>query len=262
VHANKAATPSSSDEPFVRTPVDVRRFPWIRRLAADYAYDFPAVAPFFAGDPSDRSAWADAIARTQAHDRRREDIARVLAVQQERRQASPRAREAAARLADRNTVAVVTGQQAGLFGGPLFTILKALTALKLAEQVSRDHGVPAVAVFWMDAEDHDWEEIRSCTVFDSDLAPRTVSLPLRPGADPAPIGTVRLDDSILTALAELEHLLPKTDFRSWLMTGLRRAYQPGIGIAEAFGRWIEDTLGERGLVVYDSPSAPATSVRA
>ena len=175
MHPNSTATPSSTDEPFVRMPVDVRRFPWIRRLAADYAYDFPAVAPFFAGDPADRAAWADAIARTQRHDRRREEIARVVAAQQERRQAPRRARDAAALLADRRTVAVVTGQQAGLFGGPVFTLLKALTALKLAEQVSRDHHAPAVAVFWIDAEDHDWEEIRSCTVYDADLAPRTVS---------------------------------------------------------------------------------------
>ena len=257
MHANKAATPSTTDEPFVRMPVDVRRFPWIRRLAADYAYDFPSVAPFFAGDPADRAAWADAIARTQRHDRRREDIARVIAAQQERRQAPPQAREAGALLADRRTVAIVTGQQAGLFGGPVFTLLKAMTALKLAEQVARDHQVPAIAVFWIDAEDHDWEEIRSCTVYDSDLAPRTVSLPSRPGVDPAPVATVRLDDSILTALDELEQLLPVTDFRSWLLADLRRAYAPGVGIADAFGRWIETTLGERGLVVYDS-SDPAS----
>ena len=56
MHANKAATPPSTDEPFVRMPVDGRRFPWIRRLAADYAYDFSSVAPFFAGDPADRRA--------------------------------------------------------------------------------------------------------------------------------------------------------------------------------------------------------------
>src|SRR5438093_7161616 len=94
-----------SDPDHVRIPVDVRRFPWIRRLAADYAYDFRAVAPFFAGDPSDRSAWADAIARTQQHERRRSDVARVIEAQQERRQAPPKAREAARRLADRDTVA-------------------------------------------------------------------------------------------------------------------------------------------------------------
>src|SRR5207253_3275869 len=104
-------------------PVDVRRFPWIRRLAADYAYDFRAVAPFFAGDPADRAAWADAIARVHRHDRRREEIAHVVAAQQDRRRAPVRAREAAARLGDRATVAIVTGQQAGLFGGPVFTLL-------------------------------------------------------------------------------------------------------------------------------------------
>src|SRR5580704_1937295 len=124
----------------MRMPVDVRRFPWIRRLAADYAYDFHSVAPFFSGNPADRAAWADAITRTQAHDRHREEIAALIGRQQDRRQAPPRAREAARLLADRKTVAVLTGQQAGLFGGPFFTLLKALTALKLADQVSKDHG--------------------------------------------------------------------------------------------------------------------------
>ena len=60
-------------ESATRIAVDVRRFPWIRRLAADYAYDFRAVAPFFSGDPADREAWAHAIARTQAHKRRRQE---------------------------------------------------------------------------------------------------------------------------------------------------------------------------------------------
>src|ERR1700716_3602986 len=183
----------------------------MRRLAADYAYDFHSVAPFFSGDPADRAAWADAIARTQAHDRRRADIAAVIAGQQERRQAPARAREAGRLLADRRTVSIVTGQQAGLFGGPLFTLLKALTALKLAEQVTRDHNVPAVAVFWIDAEDHDWEEVRSCTFFDSDLTVGTVALPSHPGAEASPVATVRLDDAITRTLKELEAALPATE---------------------------------------------------
>src|SRR6185369_7920666 len=135
------------------------------------------------------------------------------------------------------------------------TLLKALTALKLANQVSRDHGVPAVAVFWIDAEDHDWEEVRSCAVFDGELSPRTLSLPPRPGADPVPVSTVRLDDSIHKALADLSAVLPATEFKESLLTALRRAYAPGTGMAEAFGRWLEAVLGERGLVVYDSSDA-------
>lgn len=252
------ATSAATDEPLVRIPVDVRRFPWIRRLAADYAYDFSSVAPFFAGNPMDRASWADAIARTQAHPRRRVEIAAIIGAQQARRSAPPRAVDAGKALADPRTVAVVTGQQAGLFGGPLFTLLKALTALKLAEQVSRDHGVPAVAIFWIDAEDHDWEEVRSCTVFNEALAPASVSLPARPGADPAPVATIRLDDSsIKKALLDLEQALPPSEFRARVLEQLRDAYQPGVGMADAFGRWMERVLGDRGLVVYDS-SDPAT----
>jgi len=247
---------NSSSDSSVSIQVDVRRFPWMRRLAADYAYDFRSVAPFFSGDPADHAAWADAIARTQAYNRRRDELSRLLVAQQTRRHAPAAALEASRTLADPRAVAILTGQQAGLFGGPLFTLLKALTALKLAHQVSRIHGTPAVAVFWIDAEDHDWEEVRSCTVFDEQLVPQRVSLPPRAG-DPAPVASVRLDGSIGAALDELERILPATEFRPDLLKQLRDIYQPGVGMADAFGHWLEQVLGPRGLVVYDS-SDPAS----
>lgn len=236
--------------------MDLRRFPWVRRLAADYAFDFPAIAPFFAGDPVDAQAWADVIARTQAHQRQRAELAAIIGAQQSRRGAPAAARAAAQRLLDPRAVAVLTGQQAGLFGGPLFTLLKALTALKLAEQASREHQVPCVAVFWIDAEDHDWDEVRSCTVLDDTLAPKRVSLPPRGTDDPAPVAAVRLDQHVLAVLDELEQALPGTEFRAEIMAALRTAYAPGTGMADAFGTWLEHLLGPRGLVVYDS-SDPA-----
>ncbi len=69
------------------------------------------------------------------------------------------------------------------FGGPLFTLLKALTTIQLAERVAADHGVPTVAVFWIDAEDHDWDEVRSCGVLDGDLnfAELTIGIPPEAG---------------------------------------------------------------------------------
>ncbi len=240
-----------------RIAVDIRRWPGIRRLAADYAYEFSSVAPFFNGDPTERASWDAAILRTQAHPRRHDEIAAIIGRQQDRRQAPPAAREAAAKLSDPRTVAVVTGQQAGLFGGPLFTILKALTAIKLAEKVEREHGVPAVAIFWIDAEDHDWNEVRSVTVFDEALAAQPVALPARSGTDPAPVATVCLDRSVTAVLDELERILPATEFRERLVADLRASYAPGVGMAEAFGRWIEHILGHRGLIVFDSSDASA-----
>jgi bacillithiol biosynthesis cysteine-adding enzyme BshC len=252
VQVNPAAAAPQTGEPTARTGIDLRRFPWVKRLAADYAYAFNGLAPFFSGNPADPSAWAVAIARTQAHPRQREQLARAIAGQQTRRGAPPEAVAAAGRLADARTVAVLTGQQAGLFGGPVYTLLKAITAMKLADEVSRRHAVRAVAVFWIEGEDHDWDEVRSCTVLGEDLACRTIELPQRAPADPVPVATIQLDDHITTALQELEQALPASEFRDGLLADLRAAYTPGTGMADAFGRWIERVLGPRGLVVYDA----------
>lgn len=237
--------------------VDIRSFPWIRRLASDYAFAYHKVAPFYAGDPATPAAWADTIARSRALPRQPAEIAKVIAAQQERRGAPPAAREAAATLADPATRVVITGQQAGLFGGPLFTLLKAITTMKLAAQVAKDHRVPVVPVFWIDAEDHDWPEVSGCTVLDADSEPTTVRLADLPGAGTQPIARLQLTDVIHPALARLEAALPETEFRAEVLAALRRAYEPGRGMATSFGIFLEHVLGPHGLVVYDS-SDPAT----
>ena len=239
-----------------RLPIDIRRFPWIRRLAADFVFDHARVADFFAGNPDDPSAWRDAIARTHQHHRQRDAIADLVQAQQRTRGASDAAISATALLRNPQTVAVVTGQQAGLFGGPLFTLLKALTALRLAEQVRTEHGVPTVAVFWIDAEDHDWDEVKSCSVLDADMKPLAIAAGDPPQAHSGPVARVRLDESVNAAISALEAAMPGTEFTPALIDGLRRAYAPGTGMADAFGRWLETVLGPRGLIVFDA-SDPA-----
>jgi bacillithiol biosynthesis cysteine-adding enzyme BshC len=240
--------------------VDIRRFPWIRRLAADYAFAYDRVAPYFAGDPASPQAWADAIRQRHAHGGSPDAIARVVAAQQERRQAPAGARAEAAHLADPRTVVIITGQQAGLFGGPLFTLLKALTAMKLAHDIQRAHGVQVVPVFWIDAEDHDWPEVSSTTVLDAQFEPRTFALPDLKGAGALPIGRLTLDDNISRAINELRAALPDTEFRAALIDGLQRAYRPGVGMTEAFATWLEAVLGDRGLVVFDSSDPAAKPI--
>lgn len=234
----------------------------MRRLAVDYAHDFDALAPFYAGNPADSSAWAHLIQTTQQFPRSRAETASLVGAQQARRAAPAQAIAAAKRLAQPETVAVVTGQQAGLFGGPFFTLLKALTALQLADRVTRVHGVPCVAVFWIDAEDHDWDEVRSCTVLDEALVPRTLALPAREADLTSPVASVRLDQDVHDAIDALERVLPATEFRSELIADLRAAYKPDVGMAEAFGRWLEHLLGDRGLVVFDASDPAAKPLAA
>jgi bacillithiol biosynthesis cysteine-adding enzyme BshC len=249
-------TSASPSDSALRLAVDVRTLPWMRPLAIDYAFDFEKLSPFFSGNPADPSAWADAIRRAQRHARPRAAIVQVLEAQQARRGSPPEARAAVAALANPGTVAVVTGQQAGLFGGPLFTLLKALTAVRLAQRVTRDHGVPAVAVFWIDAEDHDWDEIAAAGVLSADQTLRSIAVEAPDGAGERPVAALTYGDSIARVLSELSETLPATEFTPALLDGLRSAYRPGRGVADAFGTWLDQVLGPHGLVVYDA-SDPA-----
>ena len=242
--------------------IDVRRFSWVRPLAGDYAFNFQNVASLYAGDPTTAEAWRETIARVQAHPRERGGIAGIVAAQQERRGAPAAAREAATRLADATAVAVVTGQQAGAFGGPLFTLLKAVTAIQLARRTASEHHTPVVAVFWVDAEDHDWEEVRSCMVLDADFQPRTITVAEPEGAGELPVAALVLDDRIEQSLEDLASALGTTDFSEWAMAQLRSAYRPGTGMADAFARWIEGLLGPFGLVVFDSSDPAAKPLAA
>jgi bacillithiol synthase len=251
VHSDTTASPTSA-----AGAIDIRRFPWIRRFATDYAFQFERVAPYFSGNPATSEAWAEAVRWLQSHPGALGGFARVLRAQQERRGAPPAARAAADKLTDPRSVVIITGQQAGLFGGPMFTLLKAATAMKLADSISRAHGVTVVPVFWIDAEDHDWPEVSGCTVLDGDMAPRTVTLHDLEGAGHLPIGRLVLDDHIHPALDAIHAALPDTEFKTDLVDGLREAYRAGLSMAEAFGRWLEAVLGPHGLVVYDA-SDPA-----
>lgn len=248
-------TTSAAADPTGRlkaTAIDVRRFPWIRPLAGAYAFNFTQVEGLYAGNPTDPEAWRQTVARVQRHERKRDEISAVLRAQQDERGAPAGARHAAATLADRASVAILTGQQAGVFGGPLFTLLKAITALQLARRVERELQVPAAAIFWVDAEDHDWEEVRSCTVLDAEFQPRTVSLAELEGAGELPIARLTLAPHVEQTVDELASILQRTEFTDDILAAIRRAWRPGTGMARAFATWLEQLLGEFGLVVFES----------
>ncbi len=255
-------SPESSAPPHsVPLPVDFQGLPGFKRLAAEYVANFDALRPFFAGDPADDGAWRAAIAARTRPGGDPPAIGRIVRAQQRERGAPGAAVDAAARLDDRRAAAVVTGQQAGLFGGPLYTLLKAISAIRLARRAERVFGVPGVAVFWVDAEDHDLDEIRTCGVLDADQTLATVALETGAPAG-TPASAVRLGNEIEPALDALAAALPETDFTAGLMGGLRRAYASGRGLVEAFATWIEQLLGPHGLVVFDAADPAAKPLAA
>ena len=131
-------------------------------------------------------------------------------------------------------IAVVSGQQAGLFGGPLYTIYKALSAIKLAECLSQ-RGIKAAPVFWIATEDHDFEEVASASFIDRDCRLATVSVSTQIHSEGSPVGHAILDDSISGTVDKLMQSLPATEFSDELGQLLREAYRPGQKFGDAFG---------------------------
>ena len=236
--------------------VDLRRLSWAAPLICDYCHAFDRLAPFYTGTPATPAAWNAAIAAQQTPQAEPSRIATIVTAQLRARAAPAEALAAAEQLRQPGTVAILTGQQAGLFGGPLFTLLKALTAIALSRRVVADYGVRAVPVFWVDAEDHDLDEIRTCSLLDGNLELHQLSLDL-PAGSSRPAASVPLPDSITQAIVEVGQLLPRTEFSDGTLERLAAAYSPGTSFVEAFSRWLDSVLGAHGLVVFDASDATA-----
>jgi bacillithiol biosynthesis cysteine-adding enzyme BshC len=111
-------------------------------------------------------------------------------------------------------------------------------------------------VFWIDAEDHDWDEIASCGVLDGNQAWREIRVVPPDGAGDRPVAALTYTADIDAAIGALEQALPQTEFTRELTETLRHDYTSGRSVPDAFGRWLERLLGPLGLVVFDG-SDPA-----
>jgi len=153
-------------------------------------------------------------------------------------------------LREADCIAVVSGQQAGLFTGPLYTIYKALSAVKLSECMIQ-RGIKSVPVFWMATEDHDFPEVAKAEIINRDCALGSVIVPAEVHGDGLPVGRVVLDESIKATLQSLLEALPQTEFSNDLEKILRDAYQPGRKFSDAFAQVMTALFGQKGLILLD-----------
>jgi bacillithiol biosynthesis cysteine-adding enzyme BshC len=159
------------------------------------------------------------------------------------------------RLAQPGTTVVVTGQQVGLFGGPLYTLHKAATCIVRAKQVAAWTGRPVVPVFWLQTEDHDYPEISRVTVL-APSGPFTVTLPPDPEPSRISIAHRVLPQEVSGALSDLELALGPLPHAAEVLAALDAHYVPGRSLGAAFAGLMADLFKEEGLVVID-PRVPA-----
>jgi len=153
-------------------------------------------------------------------------------------------------LRESDCIAVVSGQQAGLFTGPLYTIYKALSAVKLAGCL-RQRDTKAAPVFWIASEDGDFAEVAKAELIGRDCQLKSIEVTAALHREGQPVGHVVVDDSINEVVDQLFELLPNSEFAADMKALVKDAWQPGRGYAESFATMMTSLLGRHGLIFLD-----------
>ena len=235
--------------------ISIADLPSLSPLVRDYYFAFDEVSEFFDGDFRDPAAFERQISRLQSREFARERLAEILREQNLSAGCGPRTLQNIEVLAQDGTCAVVTGQQVGLFSGALYTVYKAVTAIRLAESLGQRTGVAVVPIFWVATDDHDFAEINHVDLLDQSGQPRRISYEDRPPEERVPVGGLKFSAAIEKCTEALDEMTPPSEFKPEILSLLKEAYRPGRTFGEAFSIWVTHLFGDHGLILID-PSHP------
>lgn len=218
-------------------------------LAEAFVRDFSRVSAFYRRPPEAPEQWRERWAEVRAQQRlpRAELLAALHSLQREL-PVDEAARRSLALLEDTDTVAVVTGQQVGVLGGPALALYKAATAVRLAQRL-REEGIPAVPVFWLATEDSDYEEVAR-TWFPGEEGTVEVTHPagqVQPGQMAGTVSVAPWEQWLGPNATVLESCVGAR----WVREILREAYAPGRSLGLAYAWWLQRVFEGEGLLCFD-----------
>lgn len=171
--------------------------------------------------------------------------------------AAGKGRDNLALLFSSQALCVTTGQQPGLFTGPLYTVYKALTAAALAKVLSDRLGTSVVPVFWVAGDDHDFAEANHIHLLTAENTVERLALRERPPEAPlTPLYQEPVGAEVQELLAAVRQLTRETEFRPWVLSWLEKHYRPETDLASAFSGALAELLGDFGVVVFQ-PTHPS-----
>jgi bacillithiol biosynthesis cysteine-adding enzyme BshC len=193
----------------------------------------------------------------------REKLVSVLTRQNREYGASDKTFASIEMLRKQATVCYFAGQQAGLFGGPLFSLIKALATVKAAKRRSEELGRPVVPVFWIASDDHDFAEVNHTFVLNREGDINKIEYSVAP-AEPVPVGQIQMDNAEAVAAMHmrLHEALGTSDFTSELYSLLQDSYAPGANFVTAFGKLIAQLTADHGLILFSPADAEAKRLAA
>jgi bacillithiol biosynthesis cysteine-adding enzyme BshC len=242
--------------------IHTAKFPGRARLYLDVLYDPDRAGAFFLWPHPTPAAFECCARRLDYPTVERSRAAAMLVRQNREFGAPPPALAAAGELCKEGAVVAFTGQQAGLFGGPLYTVYKAVTLLGWAARLRAILNRAVIPVFWIAADDHDFEEIRWTGLPDTENQVRRLLLTVDGLPPRTPASRIRLGAQISNVLADLRAAQLPTEFSDAVHAALTADYAPEHTMVEAFGRWMTRVLGPLGLVLFNPADAEAKSLAA
>ncbi len=222
------------------------------RLFRDYTDFSSDLAAFFNGDFRDPDTLVASCEKAATSHTERDTLTRVMRAQAQALGVGEVSAHLIDKLANPDSAAVVTGQQLGLLGGPLYTAYKALSTIQLAQDLEQKTGRPVVPVFWLEGEDHDFEEIASAGMMQGDDPVRVTYSPDSDAQAGTAVGRMTVTSGMQSVLDDLDSLLPPTDFKEELLAFIGDAYATGTPMIKAFVSVMERILGP-GRIAYLSP---------
>jgi bacillithiol synthase len=220
------------------------QIPHSTRLFTDFLAYTPSVRRFYPRSPRFTEWFEDETPNQRYDQARRVRMANLLERQNRNWNVSSKTLENIARFRA-GASAVMTGQQVGLFGGPVFGIFKALTAVKLADEASA-RGVNAVPIFWLATEDHDLAEVNHTAMPTPDGQLEALVSSAR-GIDDAPVGSIQFGPDINPLVEAAATLLGSSEVSAWL----RESYREGDTLGSGFARLFAKLFADWGVILLD-----------
>ena len=221
------------------------QIPHSTKFFVDFLSWAPSVRRFYSRPPQFTDWMKDEASKLRYDSARRGQVASALERQNKSWGASAKTLENIARLRA-GACTAVTGQQVGLFGGPAFSIYKALTAVKLAEEATKN-GIDCIPVFWLATQDHDLAEISHVSIPGPDASLRKLTVPPQ-GHPDAPVGTIAFGEEIVPVVEAAVGLLGDSEETALL----RECYRPGETFGSAFAKLFARWFADQGVILLDA----------
>jgi len=227
-------------------------------LLQTYVSHFSALKTFYSHDPSDREIWPRMMDQVSTREIKppRKDLVSILTRQNIHFGADETILRNIKSLEQPESFVISTGHQVGLFTGPLYTIYKAITTIKLAKRVSDESGLPVVPVFWMAADDHDFAEINHVFVSPSEMGPQKLELRSDDPNDRRSAASRLLGRDIKTLVDQYAAFIPDGLHKREVIDCLNQFCLPEVSLSDAFARLMVRLFDGYGLIMVD-PTDPA-----